>query len=59
MKGEGLLAFLGKPKDDDDANDEDASTDAGQALLDAIEAKDADEVVVAFRLLTKACKKDD
>lgn len=50
--GIGLLLGLGKPSADEEAEDDDTSESsaAGQAVLDAIESKDAKALIQAIRL---------
>lgn len=59
-----LIALLKGPKkkgseDEEEEKDEGSSSDAGQALLDAIEAKDAAAVVDAFKLLKEECEYEE
>ena len=61
-KKSGLLMLLGgSPKESEAKNDDEtgADVDAGQALLDAISAKDPQEVVDAFKLLMQACDHEE
>lgn len=58
-KGVGILAALVGPKKPDEGGEsdaDDAGSSAAQALIDAVDDKDAAGVLSAFRLLYKHCE---